>query len=82
MGSATEPLPASDLAQGIRGALEAGAVDLDQVTGIIERVLLPAAPGASPLLSAFGETFQLDIPRTPKDRTEWAGKTGQSKKQK
>ncbi len=72
IGNSTEPVPAADLAQGIVGALAAGAVDLLKLRTLIGRIELPADPDAAPRLEGFGEVFELDIPPTSHDRTRWA----------
>lgn len=69
IGSTMEPTPAKDLAQDIRGVLQAGAVDLVLLQGLLERITLPADPDQTPVLHSFGKKFELKIPRTAKDRT-------------
>lgn len=79
VGKEIVPMSAADLADVIRGDLEAGADDLGRPAAFVEWIILPADPGQPPIMRAFNRDFSLSIPATAKDRTRWAA-TGDSKK--
>ncbi len=79
LGEEVEPLSPEDLARVIMDALEEGAADLAQVAPYIEWIKLPADPDQPPVMRAFGQDFELEIPRTEKDRTKLAATREASK---
>ncbi len=64
IGGGTEPISADEIISVITATLANGDVDLTQLKGVFDSIVIPENPDESVTITAFGEVFNLSIPTT------------------
>jgi len=76
IGSTTAPAHVDQVVQALKKSMRARATDLRLARDMISEIRLPADPDQPIEMVALGRTWELELPRTAKDRTRAAALKG------